>query len=193
MAVQMAKASNGAAGGRGRAVRTKLPTPDALSWILADFSKILDEGEINCAVFIEAIEKGGNQGPLQPEGEKPDVTGTPIPRFDLLELDCYASMSGGSSRGVVPSNASFWRHRIVLYGRKPRQPKPRATGGPNFNISYDLGWRRFHLPGRRQLHRNNATPSCCCLRSRNGRLSTVYPFSFAHRGFSPNLAPQTRS
>jgi radical SAM superfamily enzyme YgiQ (UPF0313 family) len=67
-------------------------TPDAPELALADF-KILDEGEITLPLFIEAIERGERQGRFSSNGVKPDVTGTPIPRFDLLELDAYDSMS----------------------------------------------------------------------------------------------------
>ena len=73
-------------------------TPDAPELALADF-KILDEGEITLPLFIEAIERGERQGRFSSNGEKPDVTGTPIPRFDLLELDAYDSMSVQFSRG----------------------------------------------------------------------------------------------
>ena len=54
-------------------------TPDAPELALADF-KILDEGEITLPLFIEAIERGERQGRFSSNGEKPDVTGTPIPR-----------------------------------------------------------------------------------------------------------------
>ena len=84
----------------------------------ADFL-ILDEGEITLPLFVKAISKGETSGTFRaPEGEKPDVTGTPIPRYDLLELDAYDMMSVQFSRGC-PFQCEFC-DIIVLYGRKPR-------------------------------------------------------------------------
>ena len=93
-------------------------TPDAPELELADY-KILDEGEITLPMFIEAIERGDSQGRFSSDGVKPDVTGTPIPRFDLLELDAYSEMSVQFSRGC-PFQCEFC-DIIVLYGRKPRK------------------------------------------------------------------------
>ncbi|MGB1002006.1 MAG: cobalamin-dependent protein, partial [Prochlorococcaceae cyanobacterium] len=87
MAVQIANAKE-----RGLPVAVGGPfassTPDAPELDLADF-KVLDEGEITLPMFIEAIERGERSGRFTSEGEKPDVTATPIPRFDLLQLDAY--------------------------------------------------------------------------------------------------------
>ncbi len=54
--------------------------------------------------------------------DKPDVTRTPAPRFDLLNLDCYASMSVQFSRGC-PFQCEFC-DIIILYGpsRAPSYP-----------------------------------------------------------------------
>ena len=56
-------------------------TPDApeLDLDLADF-KILDEGEITLPMFLDALERGETSGRFTAEGDKPDVTATPIPR-----------------------------------------------------------------------------------------------------------------
>src|SRR5208337_303627 len=54
--------------------------------------------------------------------EKPDVTKTPLPRFDLLNLASYASMSIQFSRGC-PFQCEFC-DIIKLYGRKPRTKHP---------------------------------------------------------------------
>ena len=86
----------------------------------ADFL-VLDEGEITLPMFVEALQRGETQATIRTE-EKPDVTLTPIPRYDLLELDAYDSMSVQFSRGC-PFQCEFC-DIIVLYGRKPRL-KPR--------------------------------------------------------------------
>jgi radical SAM superfamily enzyme YgiQ (UPF0313 family) len=105
----------------------------------ADFM-ILDEGEITLPMFVEAIERGDTSGVFRAaNGEKPDVTGTPVPRYDLLELDAYDMMSVQFSRGC-PFQCEFC-DIIVLYGRKPRTKEP-AQILAELQCLYDLGWRR---------------------------------------------------
>jgi radical SAM superfamily enzyme YgiQ (UPF0313 family) len=105
----------------------------------ADFL-ILDEGEITLPMFIEAVQRGDRQGTFRAiDGEKPDVTTTPIPRFDLLEFDAYDSMSVQFSRGC-PFQCEFC-DIIVLYGRKPRTKDP-AQLLKELDYLYELGWRR---------------------------------------------------
>jgi radical SAM superfamily enzyme YgiQ (UPF0313 family) len=103
----------------------------------ADFL-ILDEGEITLPLFVEAIERGETRGVFRTE-EKPDVTDTPVPRFDLLELDAYDSMSVQFSRGC-PFQCEFC-DIIVLYGRKPRTKTPEQLL-KELDYLYELGWRR---------------------------------------------------
>ncbi len=103
----------------------------------ADFL-ILDEGEITLTLFVEALEKGEIKGVFHAGGEKPDVTQTPIPRYDLLDLDAYAEMSVQFSRGC-PFQCEFC-DIIVLYGRKPRTKTP-AQLLAELQTLYDLGWR----------------------------------------------------
>ena len=103
----------------------------------ADFL-ILDEGEITLPLFVEAIARGETSGTFRAT-EKPDVTITPIPRYDLLELDAYDSMSVQFSRGC-PFQCEFC-DIIVLYGRKPRTKEP-AQLLQELDYLYELGWRR---------------------------------------------------
>jgi radical SAM superfamily enzyme YgiQ (UPF0313 family) len=104
----------------------------------ADFL-ILDEGEITLPLFVEALERGETSGVFRSNGEKPDVTTTPIPRFDLLDLSAYSDMSVQFSRGC-PYQCEFC-DIIVLYGRKPRTKTP-AQLLAELQALYDLGWRR---------------------------------------------------
>ncbi|WP_017303178.1 B12-binding domain-containing radical SAM protein [Spirulina subsalsa] len=99
---------------------------------------ILDEGEITIPLFIEAVERGETSGVFRSNGEKPDVTGTPIPRYDLLEMNAYAVMSVQFSRGC-PFQCEFC-DIIVLYGRKPRTKTPEQLLA-ELQYLYDLGWR----------------------------------------------------
>ncbi|WNZ24669.1 DUF4070 domain-containing protein [Leptolyngbya sp. NK1-12] len=101
---------------------------------------ILDEGEITIPLFVEAVQRGETQGVFRaPNGERPDVTTTPIPRYDLLELDAYDSMSVQFSRGC-PFQCEFC-DIIVLYGRKPRTKTPEQLLA-ELDFLYELGWRR---------------------------------------------------
>ena len=102
----------------------------------ADFL-ILDEGEITLPMFVEAVLAGKTSGVFRAT-EKPDVTSTPIPRFDLLERDAYDMMSVQFSRGC-PFQCEFC-DIIVLYGRKPRTKTP-AQLLAELDCLYELGWR----------------------------------------------------
>ena len=112
--------------------------PDEVQQAGTDYL-ILDEGEITLPLFVEAIQRGDETGIFRSNGEKPDVTTTPIPRFDLLELDAYDSMSVQFSRGC-PFQCEFC-DIIVLYGRKPRTKTP-AQLLAELDYLYELGWRR---------------------------------------------------
>jgi radical SAM superfamily enzyme YgiQ (UPF0313 family) len=112
--------------------------PEAAQDAGADFL-ILDEGEITLPLFVEALERGETSGIFRANGEKPDVTSTPVPRFDLLDLKAYSDMSVQFSRGC-PYQCEFC-DIIVLYGRKPRTKTP-AQLLAELQALYDLGWRR---------------------------------------------------
>ncbi|KAF3887497.1 MULTISPECIES: B12-binding domain-containing radical SAM protein [Nostocales] len=104
----------------------------------ADFL-VLDEGEITLPMLVAALERGETSGVFSAKGEKPDVTATPIPRYDLLELEAYSDMSVQFSRGC-PFQCEFC-DIIVLYGRKPRTKTPSQLLA-ELQTLYDLGWRR---------------------------------------------------
>nr|WP_242040267.1 MULTISPECIES: B12-binding domain-containing radical SAM protein [Desertifilum] len=111
--------------------------PEEVQDVGTDFL-ILDEGEITLPMFIEALERGEKTGIFRTT-EKPAVTETPVPRYDLLELDAYDSMSVQFSRGC-PFQCEFC-DIIVLYGRKPRTKTP-AQLLKELDTLYQLGWRR---------------------------------------------------
>ncbi|MEP0913114.1 B12-binding domain-containing radical SAM protein [Leptolyngbya sp. GB1-A1] len=98
---------------------------------------ILDEGEITVPQFLEALAQGRDQGIFRTT-EKPDVTTSPTPRFDLLQQDAYLMMAIQFSRGC-PFNCEFC-DIITLYGRKPRTKEPGQTLA-ELQTLYDLGWR----------------------------------------------------
>ncbi|MBR8830616.1 MAG: Hopanoid C-2 methylase [Chroococcopsis gigantea SAG 12.99] len=124
---------------RGKSVAVGGPYPTSLPDEVAEADfLILDEGEITIPLFVAAVERGETQGVFRTT-EKPDVTSTPIPRYDLLELSYYDSMSVQFSRGC-PFQCEFC-DIIVLYGRKPRTKSPRQLLA-ELDYLYELGWRQ---------------------------------------------------
>jgi radical SAM superfamily enzyme YgiQ (UPF0313 family) len=174
MAVQIGKAKQ-----RGLPVAIGGPfassTPDAPELDMADF-KILDEGEITLPMFLEALERGDTEGRFTSEGDKPDVTATPIPRFDLLQLDAYDSMSVQFSRGC-PFNCEFC-DIIVLYGRKPRTKTPEQLVA-ELQYLYDLGWRRSIFLVDDNFIGNKRNAKLLLPQIRTWQEERGYPFSFA--------------
>jgi len=150
-------------------------TPDAPELALVDF-KVLDEGEITLPMFIEAIQKGEKSGRFSSNGEKPDVTGTPIPRFDLLDLSAYDSMSVQFSRGC-PFQCEFC-DIIVLYGRKPRTKNPEQLIA-ELQYLYDLGWRRSIFLVDDNFIGNKRNAKLLLPALKQWQIEKGYPFSFA--------------
>jgi radical SAM superfamily enzyme YgiQ (UPF0313 family) len=70
--------------------------------------------------------------------DKPDVTQTPVPRFDLLDRGKYLSMAVQFSRGC-PFQCEFC-DIITIYGRKPRMKSPDQVIA-ECDALRRLGWR----------------------------------------------------
>ncbi|HEY4046283.1 MAG TPA: B12-binding domain-containing radical SAM protein [Acidobacteriaceae bacterium] len=70
--------------------------------------------------------------------DKPDMTHSPVPRFDLLRLDKYTSMPVQFSRGC-PFQCEFC-DIITIYGRRPRAKSP-AQLIRELEFLRKLGWR----------------------------------------------------
>jgi radical SAM superfamily enzyme YgiQ (UPF0313 family) len=71
--------------------------------------------------------------------EKPDVSKTPVPRFDLLRMENYAVMPVQFSRGC-PFQCEFC-DIITIYGRKPRTKQPRQLI-EELEALLALGWKK---------------------------------------------------
>jgi len=113
---------------------TALPEEAASSG--ADYL-VLNEGELTIPLFLQGLENGDLQGVYQTT-QKPDITQTPLPRYDLINFDDYAALSIQYSRGC-PFLCEFC-DIITLYGRKPRVKTPEQMLA-EFDLLYNLGWR----------------------------------------------------
>jgi radical SAM superfamily enzyme YgiQ (UPF0313 family) len=106
---------------------------DEVTALGADYL-VLDEAEVTLAPFIEDW-LGGRAERIYDEHSvrarttvaltregKPAITGTPIPRWDLLKLQSYSSLAIQFSRGC-PFKCEFC-DIVVLYGHQPRAKTP---------------------------------------------------------------------
>ncbi len=96
------------------------PTSQPEVYGAADYL-VLDEGEMTVPAFLADREAGAKQGTYR-SAEKPDLTRSPTPRFDLLDLSQYLHVGIQFSRGC-PFNCEFC-DIIELYGRIPRTKTP---------------------------------------------------------------------
>ncbi|MDX2097101.1 MAG: B12-binding domain-containing radical SAM protein [Leptolyngbyaceae cyanobacterium bins.59] len=164
---------------RGKKVAVGGPYPTALPQevqeVGADYL-ILDEGEITLPLFIEAIQQGQPSGIFRSNGERPDVTITPVPRFDLLEFEAYAEMSVQFSRGC-PFQCEFC-DIIVLYGRKPRTKAPEQLL-KELDRLYELGWRRSIFMVDDNFIGNKRNVKLLLKALKPWMVEHEYPFSFA--------------
>jgi radical SAM superfamily enzyme YgiQ (UPF0313 family) len=125
---------------RGKSVAVGGPYPTALPEEAASSGAdymVLNEGEITVPMFLADLEAGATSGTYETE-DKPDITLSPIPRFDLLDLTAYAALSVQFSRGC-PFVCEFC-DIITLYGRKARVKTTEQMLVELENI-YQLGWR----------------------------------------------------
>ncbi len=98
---------------------------------------VLNEGEITIPKFLEDYEKGTAQYIYQ-DDKKPDITRTPIPRFDLIKTKYYSDMMLQYSRGC-PFNCEFC-DIIEMFGRVPRTKEP-LQFIKEIQAVYDTGFR----------------------------------------------------
>jgi radical SAM superfamily enzyme YgiQ (UPF0313 family) len=77
----------------------------------------VDEAEYTWPQFLRDFE-AAQWKPKYVQAEKPNMHDTPLPRFDLLKIDQYRTMTIQFARGC-PFNCEFC-DIIVMYGRRPR-------------------------------------------------------------------------
>ncbi len=82
---------------------------------------VLGEAEDLMADLVRDMERGSVRHTYEAR-ERPDLTGTPIPRWDLIRLEDYASMPVQFSRGC-PYDCEFC-DIVVMNGHRPRTKTP---------------------------------------------------------------------
>jgi len=80
-------------------------------------SLFVGEAEETWPVFLQDF-AAGKPGPEYSAADKPDMTKSPKPRFDLMKVDSYQTMTIQFGRGC-PFRCEFC-DIIVVYGRRPR-------------------------------------------------------------------------
>lgn len=98
---------------------------------------VLGEVEDMFKNFLTDLENGTGQK-VYPLPKRPDMSNSVIPRFDLLNMKAYSSMSIQHCRGC-PFKCEFcdiWK----IYGNKPRLKNPSRVVR-ELDTLYALGWR----------------------------------------------------
>jgi radical SAM superfamily enzyme YgiQ (UPF0313 family) len=107
------------------------------SYRSADFL-VRGEAEGIIDEFVEAWSAGAKQGVFEAAKFQVDITKTPVPRFDLIDMSHYLVMTVQFSRGC-PFSCEFC-DIIELYGRVPRAKTSEQILG-ELEALYSAGWR----------------------------------------------------
>ena len=99
---------------------------------------VLNEGELTLPLFLEDFQNGSPKRIYQSD-EYADIGQSPVPMWELVDMDNYDSMSIQLSRGC-PFNCEFCNITSML-GHKPRL-KTKNQIMAELNKIYELGWRR---------------------------------------------------
>lgn len=98
---------------------------------------VLNEGELTLPAFLRDIEQG-EAAHLYTSSEWADLRQTPVPLWNLINLQKYATMNIQYSRGC-PFNCEFC-NITSLYGHTPRT-KDASQLLEELNALYNSGWR----------------------------------------------------
>jgi radical SAM superfamily enzyme YgiQ (UPF0313 family) len=111
-------------------------SPDEVLAAGCDFL-VKGEGENTIPLFLDARAEGRTGGVIACAG-KPALSGSPVPRFDLLDIDSYGCLSVQTSRGC-PFDCEFC-DVVNLYGREFRHKSPGQVLA-ELDAVHRLGWR----------------------------------------------------
>ena len=100
-------------------------------------ARVLGEGEFSIPLWIESWRAGRPRGTFE-AGGWPDLTQSPVPRFDLIDFNDYIEVGVQFSRGC-PFHCEFC-DIIELYGRTPRV-KTTDQFLRELKFIYELGYR----------------------------------------------------
>jgi len=103
----------------------------------ADFV-VRGEGEVTVPLLLESLEKG-EFGSVIEDLRPADMTTSPVPRYDLLDVGAYVDLSLQFSRGC-PFRCEFC-DVTLMFGRAIRSKTSEQILTELQGI-YDLGWRR---------------------------------------------------
>lgn len=98
---------------------------------------VLGEAEASLPPFLADFREGVADRMYRAD-RLPDVADSPVPRWDLLEIDAYASMAVQYSRGC-PYDCEFC-NVTALFGRRPRVKDPGQVLA-ELDALYESGWR----------------------------------------------------
>jgi len=112
------------------------PTSQSDLYEAAD-ALVVGEGESSIPVWLRSWGRGEPYGKFEPEATV-DITGSPVPRWELISFNDYLHAGLQSSRGC-PYNCEFC-DVIELFGRKPRVKSPEQWVAELQRL-YDLGYR----------------------------------------------------
>lgn len=122
---------------------------------------VLNEAEVTLPRFLADLARGAAERSYRAD-EFPDITATPTPMWELLDLKHYASMSVQYSRGC-PYNCDFC-NITTLFGHRPRV-KSAAQIIKELDSLYQLGWRSAvffvddNLIGNKRQLKNDLLPA----------------------------------
>ena len=146
---------------------------------------ILDEGEITIPQFIKDYEAGNPKHVYRAE-EKPDLCLSPVPRYDLIDVNNYASMAIQYSRGC-PFSCEFC-DIIEMFGRKPRV-KPVEGFIAEMDSLYNTGYRGSVFIVDDNFIGNIASVRILLIAVAQWQKDNLYPFTF-YTESSINLATE---
>jgi len=98
---------------------------------------VLGEAEATLPLFLEDLQKGCARH-IYESNEHPEITKTPIPLWELVDMKKYASMNVQYSRGC-PFDCEFC-DIVIINGHRPRT-KDKAQLVVEFEALYRQGWR----------------------------------------------------